>query len=226
MGFSNEEATKQVLSKYREIAISDETTIIKSLGKYRGAYNDFFDKYNESYLDGYSEKVARSLANRLLSSDSNLIIPEFENEKELVEYFMDKILCFEIIHRMNGAKVATGIRKKMNTDYIIPIEILRIFYEEYNGKIWEEMSEDSFLNCFDRNTYTIEYPIFKRRMKHKFIRFLATSQFSAKEETIDNLIFRCFRIMNYKGAKYDLVARSKTLDETDRRIESLFKQKL
>lgn len=223
LGFSVEEAKKQVLSKYRGKAINDETTILKNLGKYRSAYNDYFDEDTESYLDGYSQKAARSLANGLLKSDNNITKHEFENEQQLIEYIADKIECFEIINRISIKRPTIKINDRIVSDYIVPVKHLSIFYEEYNDIIWESMSKDNFLNSFDRNSDTIEYPIFRSRMKNKFIRFLVVSEFDSKGEAVDDLIFRCFGIKNYKGAKHDLDRKSKNPDKTDSWIDNLFK---
>lgn len=144
LGFSEEEAKIQVLSKYREKAINDETTILKSLGKYRSAYDAFFDEDTESYLDGYSEKAARSLANNLLKSDNNITKQEFVDEAQLIEYLAEKIECFEIINRISILSEHGNKGEERVQDIPVqrtPIKDMIKFNRENNNYLFDYLEE-------------------------------------------------------------------------------------
>jgi len=149
LGYSEEEAKKELLSKYRDEAKNDKSRIIKNLGRYRSAYNDFFDEDPESYLEGYSEKAARSLANELFKSDNSISKYEFENKEQLIEYFADKIECFEIINRIN-IPTKHGNKNKVAAQSNSPLEKMIKFNRDNNNYLFDYLDELKSVFIFDK----------------------------------------------------------------------------
>ena len=243
--FEKEEYKKYLYAEYNllETKSLHRTNIVTVIQEVDGIIKDCIDSVADPEISRHKdfERWANAIVtelNKIAQKDLRKNIFEKIMDKGIIwqvrtcKYAEDHTALLRLKYLFNGLdsilsreyeKTKTGNLQVNDPGYIIDLTYTAVFYDKYNGIIWDKMELLDFISCFDLNNNSRSFPKFIRGKKNKFIRFL--SKINTRNGICyvnDEIALANFGINNYRKGKNDL-NRANNTDSIDTWIDVFFK---